>query len=114
MQLIKCIVTVTVIITVELCKSPSNMCVSVLNVQAAASQSEGFMVMLLLCFITSSVYSTNENAAVSHYINLIIFTLPSLSACGANEILLMIRYNLTPFSGTDKDACVSRRSPEIR
>lgn len=56
------------------------------------------MVLLGLCFRTNSVYPTNENTAVSHYINLIIFTLPSLSACGANEILLMIRYNLTPFS----------------
>lgn len=72
------------------------------------------MVLLGLCFRTNSVYPTNENTAVSHYINLIIFTLPSLSACGANEILLMIRYNLTPFSITHKDVCVSRRSPEIR
>lgn len=64
------------------------------------------MVLLGLCFRTNSVYPTNENTAVSHYINLIIFTLPSLSACGANEILLMIHYNLTPFSITHKDACV--------
>lgn len=72
------------------------------------------MVMLLLCFITNSVYSANENAAVSHYINLIIFTLPSLSTCGANEILLMILYNLTPFHSTHKDVCVFRESPAIR
>lgn len=52
------------------------------------------------------LYNTNENAAVSHYINLMIFTLPSLSTCGANEILLMVLYNLTPFSSTQKDVCV--------
>lgn len=67
----------------------------------------------LLCFVLNSVYTANENAPVSHYINLIIFTLPPFSASGANEILLMIHYNLTPFSSTHKDRCVSRRKLEI-
>lgn len=89
-------------------RGSNNIFVSVLNVQVAD------MVLLNLCFIKNSVYPTNENTAVSHYINLIIFTLPSLSACGANEISLIIRYNLTPFSSTHKDVCVSRRSPKIR
>lgn len=81
-------------------RGSNNIFVSVLNVQVAD------MVLLNLCFIKNSVYPTNENTAVSHYINLIIFTLPSLSACGANEISLIIRYNLTPFSSTHKDMCV--------
>lgn len=75
---------------------------------------EGFRVLFLLCFLLSSVYATNPNAAVSHYINLIIFTPPSLSASGANEILLMLRYNLTPFSSTQKDHCVCKRNLEIQ
>lgn len=71
------------------------------------------VVLFQLCFILNCVYTTNENAAVSHYINLIIFTLPPLSASGANKILLMLHDNLTPFSGTQKHHCVSRRKLEI-
>lgn len=69
------------------------------------------LALFSLCFLFNSVYITNENAAVSHYINLIIFTLPPLSASGANEILLMLNYNLTPFSCTQKNPCVSRKNP---
>lgn len=87
------------------------MCISELNSQAAHSQRESFMMIMLLCFITNSVYSPNENAAVRHYINLIIFTLPSLSTCGANEILLMVLKNLTPFYSTHKDGCVPTKPP---
>lgn len=32
--------------------------------------------------------------------------IPSLSTCGANDIWLMIPYNLTPFYSTHKDVCV--------
>lgn len=71
------------------------------------------VVLFLLCFVLDCVYTTNENAAVGHYINLIIFTLPPLSASGANEILLMLRDNLTPFSGAQKHHCFSRRKLEI-
>lgn len=69
------------------------------------------LALFLLCIPFNRVYITNENAAVSHYINLIIFTLPPLSASGANEILLMLNYKLTPFSFTQKELCVSRRNP---
>lgn len=67
------------------------------------------MVWFLLYFSLNSVFTTNENAAVSHQINLIIYTLPLLPACGGNKILLMVLYNLTPFSWTQGDGCLQEK-----